>query len=223
MLFDHIGYNIPDHFPVYLRLNTFIKALQSRHFSHYFQTVIVLPVIVNILVDSLDLLSHIVLPRLLILVMSFRQDQSCKKCYVICINLELALLDKVVYRLWRYLEVFARLLQVRHWLSIGIKGPEPMKLLIKTVDNPPVKVVHPHEHLLPYLRVCSLHLNHKLTITDSSNSRNTSSSINALWFTFSYRPKKSYHFSKSFVLDIFFFVYTSNPNPSFIFSTNSSM
>ena len=68
---------------------------------------VVLPVIQNILVKSLNFLSKVILPSLLILLMSLRQDQSRKECYIRGIDMELALLKKVVNGLGSDLEVLA--------------------------------------------------------------------------------------------------------------------
>ena len=105
---DHI--DVFKHLLINFSLYARIECLKCGHFGHSLQRVIVLPIIQNILVKSLNFLSQVILPGLLILLMSLRQDQPCKKGYVIGIDVELALLEKVVDGLGSDLEVLACLL-----------------------------------------------------------------------------------------------------------------
>ncbi len=68
---------------------------------------VVFPVIQNLLVKCLNFFSKVILLSLLTLLMSMRQDQSRKECYIISIDMELALLKKVVNGLGSDLEVLA--------------------------------------------------------------------------------------------------------------------
>ncbi len=89
--------------------------------------------------------------------MTWRENEACKESYIVGIYMKLGLFEKVVYGLGSDLEVLAGFLEVRHWLSERIKGPEPMELLVETVDDGPVEIVHPLKHFLSYLRVRSLY------------------------------------------------------------------
>ncbi len=70
--------------------------------------------------------------------------------------MELALLEEVKYGLSTNLKVFACFLQKRNRLTTGIKRPESMKFLIKTVNDGLIEMVHPHKHLLTDLWVSFL-------------------------------------------------------------------
>jgi hypothetical protein len=90
--------------------------------------------------------------------MTWRENEACKKSYIVGIYMKLGLFEKVEYGLGSDLEVLAGFLEVRHWLPERIKGPKPMELLVETVNYGPVENVHPLKHFFSYLRVRFLHI-----------------------------------------------------------------
>jgi hypothetical protein len=115
-------------------------------------------VIQQLLVDCLDLLAQIILPGLLGFLMALGEDQACKESDIVGVDVELALFKEVHHGVGVDLHVLTGALQMSHGLSGGEERTEPVQLLVETVDDGQVEIVHPLEHLLPDLRVCFLSL-----------------------------------------------------------------
>ncbi len=74
--------------------------------------------------------------------MILRKDKSCKKRYVVCVNVKLAPLEKVKNSIARDLKVLSGLLHERNRLPVWIKWSIPTKFFIKAIDYGLVKVMH---------------------------------------------------------------------------------